>query len=80
MSVFAGMVKTQLVLLVQGLVPMVSEAEEYPPPERMMVPVGVTPEPVIETVTFRLALELSVEDCGVTVTVGMGSVDCDTVI
>jgi hypothetical protein len=79
LSVLAGIVKTQLAALVQGLVPMVCVVAESPPPERVMVPVGVAPVPLTETVTLRLAFELRVCDAGVTVMVGVSSTTVVTV-
>ena len=69
----AGMVKTQLVALVQGLVPIVWVIELEPAPESVMVPLATPADPLTETVTLRLLEALMLEDCGVTVIDGVAS-------
>jgi hypothetical protein len=54
-------------------------AEAYPPPERVMVPVGVAPLPETVTVTLRLLVETTVLAAGFTVMVawsGRVTVSC----
>jgi hypothetical protein len=52
----------------------VAGVEEYPPPERVTVPVGVAPEPVTVTFTLRLDAVLTLDAAGVTLTVALSPV------